>query len=123
MGLGDKMVAWCKNCQRPVNQYCDRCGEGFGTIVCEKYACGGTMMCPICGGKELQDMKDVKMGPDPYDYSKKGKSERQHEAAVQKTSSAPLDVTSTEITCAMCRFKVQKGWKFCPECGVKFSVR
>ena len=121
------MVAWCVNCQRPVNQYCDRCGEGFGTIVCEKYACGGTMVCPICGGKELKDMKEVKFGPDPHDYSKKTKEDRiresQRSMQAEPSKSAPLDTSGVELTCPMCRFRVQKGWKFCPECGVKFSFK
>jgi hypothetical protein len=80
------------------------------------------MMCPICGGKELQEMKDVKMGPDPYDYSKKTKEDRIRDAAPPAPAQhAKVDTSTGELTCPMCRFKVQKGWKFCPECGVKFS--
>jgi hypothetical protein len=47
------MVAWCETCKRYVNQYCDKDGENFGINACEKYACGGTMVCPICGGNDL----------------------------------------------------------------------
>jgi RNA polymerase subunit RPABC4/transcription elongation factor Spt4 len=81
------------------------------------------MMCPICGGKDLKDMKEVKFGPDPYDYSKLGKDERDAEkpAAISKQSTAPLNTSSSDLTCPICKFNVQKGWKFCPECGVKFS--
>ena len=85
------------------------------------------MVCPICGGKELKDMKEVKFGPDPHDYSKKTKKDRirdsQRAAPKEAVPTAPLDTTGAELTCPMCRFKVQKGWKFCPECGVKFSLK
>jgi len=82
------------------------------------------MMCPICGGKDLQEMKDVKMGPDPYDYSKKSKEDRIRESTpAAPPPKATVDSSGGELNCPMCRFKVQKGWKFCPECGVKFSFK
>jgi hypothetical protein len=118
------MVAWCKVCKRPVNQYCDRCGESFGTIVCEKYACGGTMMCPICGSKELGAMSDAEFGPDPYDYSKKSKEERIADSKVKETPKQPAqEFESTPAKCPMCGFDLQSNWKFCPNCGVSFGLK
>lgn len=118
------MVAWCAVCKRPVNQYCDRCGENFGITVCEKYACGGTMMCPICGSKELRSMSDVKMGPDPYDYSQTPKDEHMAETSEQKPSRAPSEeLKETPSKCPMCGFDLQNAWKFCPNCGVSFGVK
>lgn len=80
-------------------------------------------MCPICGGKDLADMKDVKMGPDPYDYSKKSKDERLKEQVIERPAKVSMNSASTDMACPMCRFPVQRGWKFCPECGVKFSLK
>jgi hypothetical protein len=117
------MVAWCSKCNRPVNQYCDTCGENFGIVVCEKYACGGTMMSPICGNKNLAPMKDVKMGPDPYDYSKTSKEDRDTRRASEPPrtpSDLPKEAPSK---CPMCGFDLQSNWKFCPNCGVSFGVK
>ncbi len=117
------MVAWCSVCKRPVNQYCDTCGENFGIVVCEKYACGGTMMCPICGNKELRPMKEAQMGPDPYDYSKLTKEEREK---IRKSGVklSPEDLPhEAPSKCPMCGFNLQSNWKFCPNCGVSFGVK
>ena len=116
------MVAWCPVCNRAVNQYCDRCGESFGTTVCEKYACGGTMVCPICGNKDLKPMSEAKFGPDPYDYSKKGKDERIEESAPAPAAAArPAETAPAK--CPMCGFELENIWKFCPNCGVSFSLK
>ena len=118
------MVAWCPVCKRPVNQYCDTCGENFGIVVCDKYACGGTMMCPICGCKELKAMSDANLGPDPYDYSKRSREER-----VSKTESIRSTSTTVEVPheapskCPMCGFDLKSSWKFCPNCGVSFGIK
>ena len=96
------MSAFCENCQRYVNQYCDRCGENFGTVVCEKYACGGTMICPICGGSSLKTKKEEK-GPDPYDPRAKLQASKAPAAAGRH--------------CVKCGFELVRTWKFCPECG------
>jgi hypothetical protein len=118
------MVAWCPVCKRPVNQYCDRCGESFGTIECEKYACGGVMVCPICGNKDLRPMSDVKIGPDPYDYSKKTKDERISEKEKKEVPSPPAhEYETTPAKCPMCGFDLQSNWKFCPNCGVSFGLK
>ena len=95
------MSAFCENCQRYVNQYCDRCGENFGTVVCEKYACGGTMVCPVCGGSSLKGKKE--RGPDPYDPRRA--------AGGAKGPSK----------CAQCGYDLTPTWKYCPECGTKLG--
>lgn len=116
------MVAWCPVCKRPVNQYCDTCGENFGITVCEKYACGGTMMCPICGCKELKPMGEAEVGPDPYDYSQKSRDERlQTKDEVKPAPSSTAQGTPSK--CPMCGFDLQSNWKFCPNCGVSFGVK
>lgn len=114
------MVSWCPTCRRPVNQYCDTCGENFGITVCEKYACGGTMMCPICGCKELKPMSEAEVGPDPYDYSKKSRDDRVTEK-VKGEVGGPRDAAPSK--CPMCGFDLQSNWKFCPNCGVSFGVQ
>ena len=124
------MVAWCDDCRRPVNQYCDICGDNFGTVVCDKYACGGTMMCPICGGKNLKEMKDVQLGKDPHDYSRVHKEERSR--IIPKNPQRPPDAipirksdkaAEEKQTCPLCGFPVERTWKYCPECGVSFRLR
>jgi len=107
------MVAWCSNCNRYVNQLCDTCGENFGVLVCEKYACGGTMMCPHCGKKELTVKKDT--GPDPYDFRAKTREEREAERRGGTVSGGGIS------DCPMCSYKAEPDWKFCPKCGVKFT--
>ena len=62
------MVAYCRDCKRYINQYCEICGGNFGVTVCERYGCGGRMLCPICGGNNLSSKRESPM--DPYDFSK-----------------------------------------------------
>ena len=121
------MVAWCETCKRYVNQYCNKCNENFGVTVCEKYACGGTMVCPICGGSNLVAKKSIEK--DPYDYRDLSKEDR----IAGKTERTLADVsdgkTSGSVTtagelghtkCPMCGFAVEGHWKYCPMCGVGF---
>jgi len=91
-------VAFCNDCKRFVNQYCDRCGENFGISVCEKYACGGTMRCPFCQGDHLSKQKEF--GADPYNYRKKIRE--------QSPNGNP---------CQKCGFELKSEWRFCPMCG------
>jgi membrane protease subunit (stomatin/prohibitin family) len=104
------MVAWCDDCARYINQYCDTCGRNFGTTICEVYACGGTMMCPICKGKNLRAKKEF--GPDPYDFTRRAREK-------EKIAALPTG----RIKCPSCGFKIEGSWKFCPECGIKFKIR
>lgn len=95
------MVSYCNDCQRYVNQTCDRCGESFGIAVCEKYACGGHMKCPFCGGRHLTAKKEF--GPDPYDFRGRQKV---------------LGHVDNEKMCSGCNAKIgSTEWKFCPWCG------
>ncbi len=143
------MVVWCENCQRFVNQHCDTCGENFGVLKCEKYACGGTMICPICGGSNLVAKK--KTGPDQYEYYKdeiqrpkqpqqkqKQQKQQQPRAAPPQKKQAPPPAPSTQearapkpshspperdMKCPLCGFPVESTWKYCPECGVSFKLK
>ena len=125
------MVAYCNNCQRYVNQACERCGATYGIDKCEWYACGGRMVCPNCGGSNLSAKR--KFTADPYDFSKQedrapSMPGRQTELekkyfAEQKIKEEMLRKsgdreTGAERTCALCGFKLDETWKFCPECGV-----
>ena len=94
------MVAYCNDCTVYVNQYCDKCTDNFGIGICEKYACGGLMRCPGCKGTNLSARKEF--GPDPYDYQKK-----MREGKVTMPS---------KDTCS-CGFKLDKAWRYCPNCG------
>ncbi len=108
------MVAWCINCRRFVNQYCDRCGDNFGIAVCEKYGCGGAMRCPFCGEASLSATKEF--GPDPYDYRHKSKDQ----IADERPSGTPAPTSSK---CPMCGYTTQHDWKYCPMCGVSFQLK
>jgi len=112
------MVAYCNNCKRYVNQYCDKCGDNFGIAMCEKYACGGTMRCPFCGGNDLTAKKEF--GPDPYDYRGKSKEERSMASPPEERRQAPAPKASQ---CPMCGFKIDTNWKYCPMCGVAFQMK
>jgi hypothetical protein len=125
------MVAYCNNCKRYVNQFCEKCGATYGIDVCEWYACGGRMICPECGGSDLVAKK--KFNTDPYDFSKQknmgpargGKptaleakyyaEQKAKEKMRGEKEQAPVKV---ERTCKLCGFTLEESWKFCPECGV-----
>ncbi len=128
------MVAYCNNCRRYVNQYCEICSGNFGVKVCERYGCGGRILCPICGGNNLTSKREE--ATDPYDFSKEQiranarrgaasdiearyfvekriKEKEQGERGSQKA-----DKGFRERHCPLCGYTLQEGWKFCPECGV-----
>ncbi len=111
------MVAWCKNCKRFVNQYCDRCGDNFGISVCEKYGCGGSMRCPFCGEANLSATKEF--GPDPYDYRHKSSDQ----IAAERRAPPPPAAPSGASHCPMCGYNIQQEWKYCPMCGVSFQMK
>ncbi len=114
------MVAYCNDCKRYINQYCDRCAGNFGITICEKYACGGTMRCPVCGGSNLSAKKEF--GPDPYDYRAQSREEAVKGAApapAPEPANAPAEPQPGH--CPMCGYKVMVEWKYCPMCGVSFT--
>ena len=124
------MVAYCNNCQRYVNQSCEKCGGTYGIDKCEWYACGGRMICPNCGGSDLVAKK--KFDADPYDFSKqknqspvRGGKPTDLEAKYYAEQKAKKDMQKqdqqaparVERTCKLCGFTLDESWKFCPECG------
>ena len=117
------MVVWCENCNRFVNQHCDTCGENFGVLKCEKYACGGTMICPVCGGSNLIAKKEV--GPDRYEYYNPTIQDQVKQIEATAPPVAPVRTAGAggAKKCLLCGFPVEPTWKYCPECGVSFRRR
>ncbi|MGA1822757.1 MAG: hypothetical protein ACMUIG_09535 [Thermoplasmatota archaeon] len=122
------MVAYCSDCRRYVNQYCERCAGNFGVSICERYGCGGRMLCPICGGNNLTTKREEAA---PYDFSKERPLKYRNKAASdiearyfeQKRAESKDTVVSGKIQdssrhCPLCGYSLMDGWKFCPECGV-----
>ncbi|MDP6155940.1 MAG: zinc-ribbon domain-containing protein [Candidatus Thermoplasmatota archaeon] len=107
------MAAYCNRCERYINQYCDRCGGNAGISYCEMYACGGTMICPICGNNELVARKDFKKDTDGKEEEKPGWSAVKEGKGIHG---------SQEGRCPVCGFEIKPTWKYCPECGVRFST-
>ncbi len=128
------MVAYCKDCKRYVNQYCEICGGNFGVEACERYGCGGSMLCPNCGGNNLSSKRESVSSP--YDfkkererlYSNKKKAasdlEAQYFAERRLKEEAKTDASSARQSkgpsrhCPLCGYPLNSEWKFCPECGV-----
>jgi hypothetical protein len=108
------VVAYCKDCDKIINQYCDRCGDNFGVTICEKYACGGTMRCPTCNGANLSQRKEF--GPDPYDFARQ-KKEGRAAPAPKPAAAAPAEVDRIRI-CPYCgkNLEFPEVPKFCPFC-------
>ncbi len=125
------MVAYCVTCKRYVNQSCDRCQGSYGVQMCEWYACGGRMVCPICGGNNLT--AKMVYSADPYDFSKQkdrtstkggahqdiqtkyfAEQKLKDEMAGKKVEAS----ANVERHCALCGYTLGMTWKFCPECGV-----
>lgn len=100
---GDRMVVWCNDCHRYVNQICNKCGDNFGLFKCEKYACGGIMICPQCGGSNLA--VKAPEGSDPL--------------GVKFSSMERAGPHGDPTKCHSCGYPLQDIWKFCPICGVK----
>ena len=113
------MVAYCKNCDRLVNQFCDRCGDNFGITICEKYACGGTMRCPNCNGAELTPRKEF--GPDPYDF--KHRKAEEGDAPKEAPKPVPDYVGKLDGSQAAPQPQVESDdrIKICPYCGKKLD--
>ena len=124
------MVAYCKDCKRYINQYCEICGGNFGVETCERYGCGGSMLCPNCGGNNLSSKResvessyDFKKERDRlYSGSRKAASDIEAryfaEKKMEERSSPPSTHTGSTKHCPLCGFDLDVKWKFCPECGV-----
>lgn len=126
------MVAYCKDCKRYINQYCEICGGNFGVEVCERYGCGGSMLCPNCGGNNLSSKREA--ADNSYDFKKERdrlysgnrKAASDIEAKYFAERKMKQDTPSSSMTaksgiskhCPLCGFDLLDNWKFCPECGV-----
>lgn len=127
------MVAYCKDCKRYVNQDREICSGNFGVDACERYGCGGKMLCPVCGGNNLSSKREsVSL---PYDFKK----EREMIYSTDKKAASDIEARyfaekkikedkgaeisglhqdSTSRHCPLCGYPLNSRWKFCPECGV-----
>ena len=127
------MVAYCKDCKRYVNQYCEICGGNFGVDICERYGCGGRMLCPICGGNNLSNKRES-VSP-TYDFRKERdrlySSDKKAASDIEARYFAEKKMKEDKRTdsfqekhdgpsrhCPLCGYPLESGWKFCPECGV-----
>jgi len=120
------MVAYCNDCKRYVNQYCEVCSGNFGVALCERFGCGGRMLCPICGGNNLSTKRE-EVGSS-YDFSRQRKAysdkraasdiEARYFAQLKDKGSAAAAPARDERHCPLCGYHLEPSWKFCPECGV-----
>jgi len=125
------MVAYCNDCKRYINQYCEICAGNFGIKTCDRYGCGGRMLCPVCGGNNLSTKRENVSAP--YDFAKereklyvKKHAASDYEAAyfaekrkkeIEQKGSKQVPASSHRH-CPLCGYSLQEEWKFCPECGV-----
>ena len=126
------MVSYCNDCKRYVNQFCEICSGNFGIAMCERFGCGGRMVCPLCGGNNLSTKREE--GGSSYDFAKQRKSgavdrkmasqleakyfAEQKERNVSPQASSPLVPAKERKHCPLCGYGLDASWKFCPECGV-----
>ena len=128
------MVAYCNNCRRYVNHYCETCSNNFGVKVCERYGCGGRMLCSICGGNNLTSKREEITAL--YDFSKeqiKANARRgaaseiearyfdeknKREKGRDRRGSQEMGTGFRDRHCSLCGYRLQYEWQFCPECGV-----
>lgn len=99
------MVAYCNDCKRYVNPYCERCGGNFGIDVCERFGCGGRMTCPHCGGHNLTKHPDTAR---PALIGAEGGAK----------PALPQNLHITDTSCPLCGFPVKSSWNYCPDCGI-----
>ncbi|MGA1793954.1 MAG: zinc-ribbon domain-containing protein [Thermoplasmatota archaeon] len=125
------MVAYCNDCKRYINQYCEICSGNFGIKTCDRYGCGGRMLCPICGGNNLSSKRESVSTP--YDFAQererlyeKKKAASDYEAkyfAEKRRKELEDKQAGTQAApgsrhCPLCGYDLSEDWKFCPECGV-----
>ena len=111
------MAAYCNRCSRYVNQYCERCGGNAGISSCEVYSCGGTMICPLCGGGNLVARKD-------FDKDSRDAADLTREEKIRQAIKRERGSTNEGLfeNCPNCDFEIVPTWKYCPECGIRFST-
>lgn len=120
------MVAYCNDCKRYVNQYCEVCSGNFGVRTCDRFGCGGQMLCPVCGGNNLSSKReepgsthDFSKDRTAYIGKKKAASEIEARYFAQEREKAETGAqTSPDRHCPLCGYRLEASWKFCPECGV-----
>ncbi|MBN1390283.1 MAG: hypothetical protein JXA22_06550 [Candidatus Thermoplasmatota archaeon] len=125
------MVAYCNDCKRYVNQYCEICSGNFGIKTCERYGCNGRMLCPICGGNNLSAKREDVVSPSATNKERKRSYDKKHAASEyearyfeemkkKETEEKKMDHVQPARTrhCPLCGFGLEEEWKFCPECGV-----
>jgi hypothetical protein len=127
------MVAYCKDCKRYINQYCEICAGNFGVETCERFGCGGKMLCPNCGGSNLTNKRESV--DNSYDFKKerdrlytgKRKAASEIEARyfaerkMKEDTTQPISTSAPQQHskhCPLCGYSLMTEWKFCPECGV-----
>ncbi len=143
------MAAFCNVCGRYVNQYCDRCGGSAGITSCDIFGCKGTMTCPLCGNAELSVRKKVarkhketsskeneshfhtsgygKDFTEAKSFNKRKPWEEEKktglENLIQKIQTESQGVKiSYKTECPSCGYPIKPTWKYCPECGIRFST-
>ena len=75
------------------------------------------MICPICGGANLVAKKDI--DKDPHDHTARKRDEKIRETI---TRGKGLAYTDPSDQCPKCNFEIVPTWKYCPECGIRFST-
>jgi hypothetical protein len=126
----DDMVSYCNDCKRYVNQFCEICSGNFGIAMCERFGCGGRMVCPICAGNNLTTKRED--SGSSYDFSKQRRApigDRKMASDLEaryfaekrdKENAAPEKAFQGKDRkhCPLCGYGLDPSWKFCPECGV-----
>ncbi len=121
------MAAYCNRCERYVNQYCDTCGGNAGIAFCDMYACGGKMLCPICGKSDLvprQGLASQAEGAESK-MAGTGTARKMPPGAVMGGERMQVRLPRGEGRdnhCPICDYVIDLTWKYCPECGVRFST-
>jgi RNA polymerase subunit RPABC4/transcription elongation factor Spt4 len=124
------MVAYCLDCKRYVNQYCEICSGNFGITVCERFGCGGRMLCPVCGGNNLSSKRED-VGS-TYDFARQRKASGGRKPASeiearyfaeQRDRGPSQEAPSSHRHCPLCGYRLEPTWKFCPECGVSLMQK
>ena len=72
------------------------------------------MVCPLCGNNELVARKDFKK-----DATDDNGTRRLGWSAVREGTGVH---EGPEGRCPVCGFDIKPTWKYCPECGVRFST-
>ena len=75
------------------------------------------MICPLCGGGNLVARKDF--NKDSRDASDLAREEKIRQAIAKEKG---LMNDGAYVNCPKCDFEITPTWKYCPECGIRFST-